>query len=109
MDARVQTLKRTLSAPLAALMLTLSVAVPVMERSDLTHERAVESEHHSSCPTPHDHTIHRLVGATQGARASAPTHRDRTALLELAQPPAPVGWLSAETTRRASARAPPEA
>ena len=46
------------------LMLTLSIAVPVLERADLADEPVVESEHNpAECPPGHDHTICTLVGA----------------------------------------------
>jgi len=62
------------SGPLSALLLVLSVAVPVLERSDITHETVVESEHDpGSCPTPHDHTVCTQVGSNQSASGSAPS------------------------------------
>ncbi len=57
-----------MATPLAVVLLALSVAVPVMERADLTHVPVVESEHEpGSCPTPHDHTICTQVSANHAA------------------------------------------
>ena len=40
------------------MMLMLSVAVPLLERADLSHETVIESEHNPlRCPPPHDHTV----------------------------------------------------
>jgi hypothetical protein len=60
--------RTTVATPLAVVLLALSVAVPVMERADLTHVPVVESEHEpGSCPTPHDHTICTQVSANHAA------------------------------------------
>lgn len=76
MFTRERLLLRGLSGPLAALMLVLSVAVPVVERADVSHELAVESEHApGTCPTAHDHTVCTQVGANQGAASDSPIRR----------------------------------
>ena len=61
------------TAPLATLMLLLSVAVPLVERADFIAETVVESEHDpANCPTPHDHTVCTQVGANHAAGACHP-------------------------------------
>lgn len=46
------------------LMLTLSVAVPVLEQGSLFHHPVAESAHTpGECPSGHDHTICTQVGA----------------------------------------------
>ena len=73
MEARDKLIRRTVSVWLAALLLTLSVAVPALERAAFAHEAAVESEHDPAhCPPAHDHTVCTQVGANLSAIA-APT------------------------------------
>lgn len=70
--------RKRVSSSLGLLLLALSVAVPVLERADLSHAPVVESEHQpGSCPQPHDHTVCTQVGANHAApRASVRTpHR----------------------------------
>ncbi|MEQ9398599.1 MAG: hypothetical protein RJQ04_05475 [Longimicrobiales bacterium] len=87
MFTREHALLRGLSGPLAALMLVLSVAVPVLERADVSHELAIESEHDpNTCPPVHDHTVCTQVGANHGAVADGPEHRERLVVLDLAAP-----------------------
>lgn len=53
-----------LSAGIALLMLTLGMAVPVLEQDSIFHRPVVESEHNpGECPSGHDHTICTQVGA----------------------------------------------
>ncbi|MDH3270968.1 MAG: hypothetical protein OEN56_06525 [Gemmatimonadota bacterium] len=52
------------SAVIALLMLTLSVAVPVIEQGALFDRPVVEAEHEpGDCPSGHDHTVCTQVGA----------------------------------------------
>lgn len=45
-------------------MLTLSVAVPILEQGSLFHHPVAESAHEpGECPSGHDHTICTQVGA----------------------------------------------
>jgi len=61
-------------------MLSLSVAVPVLERADLVHEPVAESQHApGSCPSAHDHTVCTQVGAN----LSATTPGDEPGLTEI--------------------------
>ena len=50
--------RRTLSLGLAALMLSLSVAIPVLERGELSGTLGIESSHDANrCGHVHDHRI----------------------------------------------------
>lgn len=56
--------RAVLSAGLSLLMLTLSVAVPVLEQDALFGLPIVENEHSpGDCPSGHDHTVCTQVGA----------------------------------------------
>jgi len=61
--------RRTFAVWLSALMVALSVAVPLVERADLDHHERWESEH-SPGVCGHDHTICTQVGAN----LSLPSH-----------------------------------
>jgi hypothetical protein len=64
MKQRNNVIRKALAAWLPALLIVLSVTVPMIDLGDFAHEVAVESEHNSAtCPTPHDHTICTQVGA----------------------------------------------
>lgn len=59
------------SIGITALMLLMSVAIPLLERAEVVNEPVAESEHNpATCPTQHDHTVCTQVGAN----ASAPSH-----------------------------------
>lgn len=73
------TLRRVLGTLLATLLLTLSVAVPVLERVDLSLEPVAESAHDpGACAPSHDHTVCTQVGANV-ALASGPVHQPGSA------------------------------
>lgn len=62
--SRRNPIRTGLTAGLSLLMLTLSVAIPVLEQGTLLHHPVVESEHApGDCPSGHDHTICTQVGA----------------------------------------------
>lgn len=62
------TFRRCIAAAIAALVLTLNVSLPVLERADIGHEPVVESEHApGECPQAHDHTICTQVGSNYAA------------------------------------------
>ena len=64
--------RRAFSAWLSALMVALSVAVPILERADLDHHVRWESEHDPGlCAPAHDHTICTQVGANLSMPARA--------------------------------------
>jgi hypothetical protein len=51
-------LRSVISAALTALVVTLSIAVPLLDRADAGSDPVVESEHHpATCPPSHDHTV----------------------------------------------------
>lgn len=57
-------MRAVLSAGMSLIMLTLSVAVPVLEQDALFAQPIVENEHSpGECPSGHDHTICAQVGA----------------------------------------------
>ena len=57
-------------------MLALSLAVPVMERGELSAEQVFEAQHDpATCPTAHDHTICAQVGANLAAPSRAQEHQ----------------------------------
>ena len=59
-------IRRALWAPLTALMLLLSVAIPMLDIADFGSEAVVESQHDpASCAPAHDHTLCTQVGANQ--------------------------------------------
>lgn len=64
MRSRRDPIRAALAAGLSMLMLTLSVAVPVLEQGSLFHHPVAESAHNpGECPSGHDHTICTQVGA----------------------------------------------
>ena len=78
MEARDEVIRKTVSVLLSALLLTLSIAVPALERAEFVHESAIESEHDPAhCPPAHDHTVCTQVGANLSLTA-APTLIDHT-------------------------------
>ncbi len=78
MEARGEVIRKTISVGLSALLITLSIAVPALERPEFAHESAIESEHDPAhCPPTHDHTVCTQVGANLSLTA-APTLVDHT-------------------------------
>jgi len=64
MFLRKRGIQRAFGAPLSALMLFLSAAVPLMDVADLRTEVVVESQHDpASCAPSHDHTVCTQAGA----------------------------------------------
>ena len=65
-------LQRGWALGLTLLMLTLSGAVPLMERADVNSVPVAESEHSpADCPQGHDHTVCTQVGANLSAVVDA--------------------------------------
>jgi hypothetical protein len=61
-----------ISVGITALMLTLSVAVPVLERAEVSNETVAESQHDpATCPRGHDHTVCAQIGASVSAPAES--------------------------------------
>jgi hypothetical protein len=101
---------RALAAPLALLMLALSVALPLIERADIPTATAAESEHDQDrCPRPHDHTVcsqvraNHLAPCARCAALPAATHQRLVHTVDC--------WLAAPPDISAcpQARAPPSA
>ena len=68
-------IRRVVSTALAALVVLLSAAVPLLERADRPHEPVVESEHNpTTCPPAHDHTICTQVGSNLAVPSRPPSH-----------------------------------
>jgi hypothetical protein len=78
METRDKVMRKTVSVWLSALLLTLSIAVPALERAEFVHQSVIESEHDPAhCPPTHDHTVCTQVGANLSLTA-APTLVDHT-------------------------------
>lgn len=91
MKQRNNVIRKALAAWLPALLIVLSVTVPMIDLGDFAHEVAVESEHNSAtCPTPHDHTICTQVGANlaivSGSTVVDHTHTVMRALAPIQAP-----------------------
>jgi hypothetical protein len=90
------------------LVLALSVAVPVLERSEILSEPVAESQHSpGTCPPAHDHTLCTHVTSHQLAASSAVSDEvTRTFALQL--PRAALDRIAGPTGRDANpCRAPP--
>jgi hypothetical protein len=100
--------RRSLGAALAALMMSQSVAIPLLDRADRVGVPVVESEHNAStCVRGHDHTICTQFSANRQISTDAPRHgglsRETAASIGVDHEVAT--WLAAPTTERT--RAPP--
>jgi hypothetical protein len=85
-------IRRAVVAPLTALMLLMSVAVPMLDVSDLTTEVAVESQHDpASCAPAHDHVLCTQVSANH----AAPTRPGARVRATLVLVHAPLGAMGA--------------
>lgn len=99
-----------LAAPLSALIVVLSVAVPLLERADIRHESAVESQHDpSTCPTAHDHTVCTQVGANHVAPSGGVGRRPQPTSFASRAPASAAPRGSAPPTLGPPSRAPPVA
>ena len=96
------------SLGIALLMLTMSLAVPVLERAEMVGGPVAESEHDPvTCPTAHDHRICTQVSANLSAASRVQEHRLAHAVVPIATPPeTPRGALAAFSEGHPS-RAPP--
>ena len=89
-------------------MLTLSLAVPVLERSELVDGPVAESEHDSAtCPTAHDHRICTQVGANLSAPSRVQEHRLAYAGVPFTPPTETPRKVSAAFSDGHPSRAPP--
>jgi len=70
MDTPRDSARKRFALGLTLLILTLSIAVPLMETSEIADATVIESEHNpAECPTAHDHTVCTQVGANLSAVA----------------------------------------
>lgn len=108
MTFSARTFRTLVATPLATLLLTLSVAVPVMEVADLAQTPVVESEHEpGTCPPPHDHTVCTQVGANHAASGSSGVEHAIEGFAQMRMVPVVDGAPDARASRTRSARAPP--
>ena len=69
-------------------MLTLSVAMPVLERAEAVKGPIAESEHNpTTCPSGHDHTVCTQVDANEAAQSHG--HPRRIAAVSFSDKPSP--------------------
>ena len=100
--------RKSVSVGLSLLLLTLSAAVPVLERSELVHEPVVESEHKpGECPSGHDHTVCTQVGANLSVAADGPDHSPMRAAVRSAASPTVVVAVREGHDQGHRSRAPP--
>ena len=96
------------SLGISLLMLTLSLAVPVLERSDLVNGPVTESEHDPvTCPTVHDHMVCTQVGANLSASSRVQEHRLAYAVVAVATPTETPRSVSTAFSEEHPSRAPP--
>ncbi len=99
---------RVVAGPLAAVMLSLSVAVPLLEVASAAARTVLENPHPpGSCPSAHDHTICVQVGANQGMAASPPRARSLPVLFRAAAPAADAASAVPTLLTGPPSRAPP--
>ena len=108
MKRRRDRARKGVSVGISLLILTLSVAVPVLERADLVDEPVAESEHNpATCPTAHDHTVCTQVGANLSAPSDVQEHQLPHAVTRVATPIETPPGVSAAFSEGHRSRAPP--
>lgn len=108
MQIHAEPVRKTLTLLTWALIYSLGVAVPVLERSEIVAEPVAESAHDpATCPPAHDHSFCTQVGSelvASGARAPC----DVTGAVSAPPSPPRVHRLQARTPRDTNpSRAPP--
>jgi hypothetical protein len=97
-----------MSAWLSALMLMLSVAVPLVERADLDHQVRWESDHDpAACAPAHDHTICTQVGANLSLPTRSGLPSPVLAVMRVTRPADFIASLRPSGTNANRTRAPP--
>ena len=92
------------------LMLVMTVAMPVLERSELVNEPVAESEHNpATCPTGHDHTVCTQIGANVAAPTPRVSQWAPRAIAVEPPPAAAVAFRPAPFPDGHPSRAPPHA
>lgn len=100
--------RKGVSIGITTLMLLVSVALPVLERSEVVNEPVAESEHEpGTCPTGHDHTVCTQVGANAAAPVNATARRPDHAVVPVATPSQTHAVASAAFAEGHPSRAPP--
>ena len=89
-------------------MLAVSLAIPVLERSELFNGPVFEVEHDpAECPTAHDHRICTQVGGNLSAPSMVQKHRLASAIVSVATSSEAPRRISAGFAEGHPARAPP--
>ena len=108
MNRTVGPARRGASLGISLLMLAVSLAIPVLERSELVNRPVLESEHDpATCPTAHDHRICTQVGGNLSAPSKAQAHRLAPAIVPVATPTEIPARTSAAFSDGHPTRAPP--
>lgn len=103
-----RSIRRSVSAPVTLVLLTLGVATSAMERADLSRAPVMESEHEpGSCPAPHDHRICTQVSANHAAPGADRRAASGDAVRVVRSTEDSRRPLPASTVRSSPARAPP--
>ena len=90
MDTKTDFTRRCVATILATVMLSLSIALPIMERGDVSGRSAVESSHDPSrCGHGHDHRICTQVGANFSLTTSGYESRLAHVAIRVARPSEP--------------------
>ena len=96
------------SLGISLLMLTMSLAVPVLERAEMVDGPVAESEHDPTmCPTAHDHRICTQVVANLSATSRVQEHRLGYAVVPVATRPETLRRALAALSEGHPSRAPP--
>lgn len=91
-------------------MVCLSVAVPMLERADVSKQTAIEHHHDpSTCPRGHDHTVCTQAGANLALAAARPAPDAGPALTHVEMRVAQVVALARAYADGPPSRAPPAA
>ena len=108
MTGKDDKIRRIISSVLALLLLSLSVAPPLMDRGSLTPVARVESHHDAStCPRGHDHRICTQVGANLSVATDAYHHRLASVVVRSAPAATPTSFTVAAFQEGPPSRAPP--
>jgi hypothetical protein len=103
-------IRKAFSAGLALLMLTLSVAVPLLERADISTGPVAESKHNpGTCPPAHDHTVCTQVASNLAAPAPSQEARLGNVVPHETSPADVVSAVPAAFPEGHPSRAPPRA
>jgi len=100
---------KSLSTGLAMLILSLSVAVPIIDRGEWASGSAIESDHDPGrCGHAHDHRICAQVGANLSVVTAVYDHRPSHVAVRVANPAESRSTLLDSFFERPPSRAPPQ-